>query len=384
MKPDHLPEFQLVDRPSLVEKMIPRLESQTAVAVDLEADSMYHYREKVCLLQLGTEGECFIVDTLKVKDLSALNGLFANPAIEKIFHGADYDVRSLYRDFRIRICNLFDTQIASRFLGRKETGLNAVLANRFHVQLDKKFQKKDWTQRPLPADMLSYAAGDVVFLVPLASMLKRELKDLGRLDWVMDECSLLSRVRPAAIKNEPFFLRFKGAGRLSPGDLTLLESILKLRDTLAEEKDRPPFKIFSNTSIAKMVRQKPLDITGLKKTNALSVMQLHRYGDRLIQSILGALKTPEAGLAVYPRKHRPVLKAAARKRVKVLREWRDRTAEQLKLEPALICPRSVITEIARQNPRDVIQLGKITELKNWQKNILGKEMLAVLKKSDGD
>ena len=77
--------------------------------------------------------------------------------IQKVFHGADYDVRSLYRDFKININNLFDTELACRFLGFKASGLDAVLTKRYNVHLNKKYQRKDWSKRPLPEEMVAAA-----------------------------------------------------------------------------------------------------------------------------------------------------------------------------------------------------------------------------------
>ena len=143
-------ESQIIDKTIDLEKMARSLEKETSVAVDLEADSMYHYQEKVCLVQIATEKISVVIDPLAIKDLSPLKPFFSNPDIQKIFHGADYDIRSLYRDFDIKINNLFDTELACRFLGIKETGLQAVLKMFFNVNVDKKYQKKDWSKRPLP------------------------------------------------------------------------------------------------------------------------------------------------------------------------------------------------------------------------------------------
>jgi len=161
--------------------------NEAAIAVDVEADSMYHFKEKVCLIQMATANVNVVIDPFVIKDLSALNPIFKRKDIQKIFHGADYDVRSLYRDFTISINNLFDTELASRFLGFPGTGLEAVLKKKFAITLDKKFQRKDWSKRPLPREMIAYAAEDARYLLPLARDLKAELKEKGRLSWVDEE-----------------------------------------------------------------------------------------------------------------------------------------------------------------------------------------------------
>ncbi len=187
MKPNRHPDYQLIDSSAGLTKMVERLETEKTIAVDLEADSLYHFTERVCLIQIASEQTCFIIDPLAVDGLSPLKLLFYNGDIQKILHGADYDIRSLYRDFHIKITNLFDTQIACRFLGLNETGLDAVLAKRFNIRLDKKYQKKDWSQRPLSDEMLAYAANDVLFLVQLGKTLEKELEEKGRLSWVHEE-----------------------------------------------------------------------------------------------------------------------------------------------------------------------------------------------------
>jgi len=152
--------YSIIDSVGRLARLVGKLEKETTIGVDLEADSMYHFQEKVCLIQMATDSINVVIDPLVIKDLSALKPIFKRRDIQKIFHGADYDVRSLYRDFEIDINNLFDTELACRFLGVPETGLEAVLKNKFAITLDKKYQRKDWSRRPLPREMVDYAAED--------------------------------------------------------------------------------------------------------------------------------------------------------------------------------------------------------------------------------
>ncbi|NIQ12802.1 MAG: ribonuclease D, partial [Gammaproteobacteria bacterium] len=89
-----------------------RLVSETAIAIDLEADSLHNYREKICLIQISTENKTVLIDPLAISTLDPLKPVLANPAITKIFHAADYDLRSLKRDYDININGLFDTMVA--------------------------------------------------------------------------------------------------------------------------------------------------------------------------------------------------------------------------------------------------------------------------------
>ena len=373
-------DYQIIDTVTGLEKIVKSFEREKTIAVDLEADSMFHFKEKVCLIQVAAKNRSIVIDPLQIKDLSSLKSIFAGHHIQKIFHGADYDVRSLFRDFNIETNNLFDTELACRFLGIKETGLEAVLKKFFKINLDKKYQKKDWSKRPLPQEMLGYAAKDVNYLIPMAEILEKELDNKGRLSWVHEECDYLSKVRPALSDDEPLFLKFKGAGRLKPRSLAVLEALLQFRKKVAGKKDKPLFKIIGNNDLMKITLARPVTLQGLKGTKALSNRQVSIYGKALVETINKAIKIPEDKLLVYPRKKAPVLSHRVPKRVEELKKWRYEKAKELEVDSAIICNNALITSIAVLNPSNSNSLETIKNMKSWQKQEFGKEIIAALSK----
>jgi ribonuclease D len=373
--------YRIIDTPADLKKEAGRFEREKAVAVDLEADSMYHYQEKVCLVQIAKEKSSVMVDPLMIKDLSPLKPLFSNPGIRKVFHGADYDIRSLYRDFNINVRNLFDTELAARFIGLEESGLQAVLKKFFNVDIDKKYQKKDWSKRPLPKEMAAYASTDVMYLLPLAEILTRQLEEIGRLDWVREECDDLARVRPDSMESGPLFSKFKGAGRLKSRSLAVLEALLQFRNKVAEEKDKPLFKIISNDSIMKIATARPVSLRRLKRVSTLSSRQISMYGNGVIQAVAGALEIPDDALPVYLSRKPPVLPKGAPRRIKALKTWRAARARTLKIHPGLLCNNALITALAVNNPVDENAFDAIAGMKQWQKKVFGREILRVLKKT---
>jgi ribonuclease D len=361
---------------------LPRLEGAarilgqaTIIGVDLEADSMYHYFEKVCLIQIGTESAAYVMDPLALRDLSALHPVFSNPRICKVFHGADYDIRSLHRDFRIEVENLFDTQLACKFLGLRETGLEALLRSRFHVALNKKYQRADWSQRPLSPEMLEYAAMDGRYLIPLARMLEKELAEKNRLSWVEEESQFLSKVRFLPPNHAPLYLKVKGAHVLDPGSLAVLEALLEFREAQAQETDLPPFKVLRNESLLELAAKKPLRLEELEAGKILSRKQIDRYGTRLLQEIHRAMAIPDGCLPVYPRDERPVLSPSVRRRVKALKIWRDVRAKDLGMEPGTFLNNALINALASINPRSVEEMEEIPGLKKWRQRHFGREIL---------
>jgi ribonuclease D len=372
--------YMIIDSISKLRELTSELAEQRIIGVDLESDSMYHFKEKVCLIQIASTQATAIIDPLQIKNLSLLEPLFRRADIQKVFHGADYDVRSLYRDFRIAVNNLFDTELACRFLGFKESGLNAVLKKKYNIQLDKKNQRKDWSKRPLPEDMVAYAAKDVHYLIPLAESLQQELIQKGRLSWVQEECNYLSGVRPAPVDSEPLFLGFKGAGKLGPKGLAVLEELLQLRRKIARQQDRPLFRIIGNKSILMLAEARPLSRRKLPETGALGSKQVDRYGKDVIAAVKKALHRPAKDLPKYPRKTSPMVPAIVAKRVKELRNWRDLLAKKLQIDPAIICTRAQISALAVQRPQNVDSLTKNNDLKTWQIAEFGKDIVDILKK----
>jgi ribonuclease D len=370
----------VIETPAALAELTEKFLQAPAVAVDLEADSMYHFQEKVCLIQMATSRSSAVIDPLRLRDLESLRPVFANPAIQKIFHGADYDVRSLFRDFGIEIAHLFDTQIACKFLGLRETSLEAVLQARFGVTLNKKYQRKDWSKRPLPDEMMAYAADDVRYLLPLAKMLVGELKDKGRLAWVQEECDLLSRVRSPQNNHEPLFLGFKGAGRLGSRSLAVLEALLQFRRRVAENKDRPLFKVFSNKSLLQLAVQKPATARRLEESGVLSAKQFKMYGEELAETIRCAQQIASDDLPVYPRKKNRAMHPAVPDRIKALKNWRDKKARVLDVEPAVLLNKNIMTALATAKPVKLQSLNAVKELKEWQRNEFGHEIVGVLKR----
>ena len=375
MQQDSEFQFEFVDTPSGLDMVFKSLQDVDTIAVDLEADSMFHFQEKVCLIQIASLRRLFIVDPIQVKNLSALKPLFGNPRIKKVFHGSDYDVRSLFRDFDIVIHNLFDTELASRFLGFQQSGLDAMLQTFFNVKLEKKYQKKDWSVRPLPEAMITYAAKDVHHLLPLAKLLEEDLSRKKRLAWVEEECELLSKVRPNATNAEPMFLSFKGAGRLPPKDLAVLEALLIWRKRAARKKDLPLFKIVGNNTLLTLVRAKPRTRESLEASRALSAKQTGMYGRQLLDAISNGLKIPEDCLPVYPRTRATRLPESKIRLAKKLKSWKEKKAADLAIDPSLVLNKSQTMDIARISPTAVHDLDNMAGLKSWQIREFGEEIV---------
>lgn len=370
-------------KPTLVQSgrelqdLVSRMDGAARVAVDTEAASFHRYRDRVYLIQLSTDTETAIVDPLTVDDLSPLRTLLAAPAVEIVFHDADYDLRTLDRDYGFRARHLFDTRIAAQFAGEAAIGLGALLEKFVHVKLNKKHQRADWSQRPLPDDMIRYAAADTHYLLTLRDILEQRLTELGRLAWVQEEFERLEHVRwtgPTA-DEENSFLRMKGAKALRGPALAVLKAVYEWRDAKAESRDRAPFRILGNAALLGLAKARPTRPEALGQVADLPAKLAHRYGPELLTAVQAGLTLAPEDLPDIPRPKRRPHDPAYDARLDRLKTLRNRCATALGLDPGLVCPSGTLEAIARAEPADASALAAIDELRAWQRGVLGEKAI---------
>ncbi len=353
------------------------LSRQTEIAVDMEMDSLHHYREKVCLVQVSTRQQSWLIDPLALSTLEPLAAPLANPEIVVVMHGSDYDIRSLHRDYGIEVTNLFDTMIAARFLGITEFGLAALLKARFGIELDKKYQKADWSKRPLSREMCAYAAADTSDLLPLYDQFRAELEQRGRLKWLLEEGRAVCQARVTE-KDGPLFLYCKGAGKLRGHTLAVLEELLQMRDHQAELLDRPPFKVLSADTLIDIAENRPQTIYELSLFKGMTPGQLQRHGDGILAAIERGMSTPESSLPRFPRTLKKEVLERVKERLKNLKAWRERCSRELGLDPGVLAPNWLLEAVADTESAAQEELETIPGMRDWQKQLYSGEMARIL------
>ncbi len=362
--------------------LIEQIESADRVAVDTEADSLHSYREKLCLLQISVPAPAptassvdaglgmaqghergrrvcdFMVDPLANTNLEPLR--WALEAKEIVLHGADYDLRMLRRGLNLVVKRIFDTLIAARLLGIREFSLAALVKRYFGLTLLKGSQKANWAQRPLPTRMAEYAINDVHYLLPLAEKLEAELDRSGRLDWLQQSCQrAIELAAVARIRNQDELWRIRGSGVLRGRTAAVLRALWQWREKEAEEADRPPFHILQNEDLLKAAA----------KFASGSVPDYRHFSFRrreaFREAAQAALRAPESEWPVSRRRSgtRPTTETV--QRAEELRRRRNKSAEELGLEPSFIAPRSTLEAIATDGIRAPALLVP------WQRELLG-------------
>ena len=366
-----------LDRPGGLARAAASLAACPVLAVDTESNSLYAYQEQVCLIQFSTQSEDFLIDPLSIQDLTALEPIFSNPHIEKIFHAAEYDLICLKRDFGFHFNNLFDTMMAGRILGRQVVGLSGMLEEEFGIVLDKRYQRADWGLRPLPAAQLAYARLDTHYLVALRDRLKEQLIEAGRWEMAQEDFQRMCFVNGNGRSVEDATLeacwRIPGVQELDPQRAAVLHRLCQFRDTHAHILNRPAFKVMSNQVLLEIARACPQSIHDLSEVPGLSERQAQRYGREI-------LKTVQNGLASEPlvRPSNPRPDERFLLRLDALRSWRKHTAQQIGVELDVILPRDVMFAIAETNPRSGAELRGVMELLPWRMEHYGDQILKAI------
>ena len=367
-------ELIWVDQRPQFRRMIADLMRHPLLAVDTESNSLFVYREQVCLIQFSTGEKDYLLDTLALDNLSELDELFASPKYEKIFHAAEYDLLCLHRDFGFIFSNIYDTMIAGRILGKPEIGLAAMIEGEFGIHLDKRYQRANWGKRPLPPEQLEYARLDTFYLIPLRERTMAALKESGRWELAQEDFRRQCIVELSAENNASPCWKVAGNNDLSPQQIAVLDELCQMRDQKARQANIPVFKVLSNNALLQIAQDLPRTLEELNSLRCLSGSEIARYGESLLQVV-------ERGLSREPLRrpfnhHRPDERYVVR--LEALRGWRKRTGAEQGVPSDVILPRSVLEQIAQLNPKSEVELQPIMADLPWRYQRYKADILKVL------
>jgi ribonuclease D len=368
--------------------MLAHLQGELALAVDTESNSLYVYREQVCLIQISVPGADYLIDPLALDDLSTLGPLLSDPSVLKVFHGAEYDLSVLNRDLQFTVANMFDTMWASRILGWPEHGLAALLRVHFGVILNKKYQRANWGLRPLPPAQLDYARLDTHFLLPLYEIQAQELETHQRWPQARHHFAQLTKTRWEPKEFDPLgFWRIPGVRELDDVGRGILRELYLYRDRQARAENRPPFRVISNQALLTLSEEPPPSLRDLHQVKGVSPDMVRRYGEGLWAAIGRGAGQPLAWEG-RPRsgnngtgKMNARPSAACQARFEVLRTWRNAAAEARGVEPDMVLTNQSLWAVAQRNPRSRAELTHNDLLAHWQVDEFGDDVLAAIRKT---
>ena len=372
-------QIELVSTESHLAEVIDRISKAPRVAVDIESNGFFRYHERVCLVQLALGETAFLVDPLAVDDVRPLGDLLGDRSVEKVFHAADYDLRSLDRDWGFRVNNLFDTGIAAAFVGSEHLSLRSVVEEHAGVELTKlrKLQRSDWTMRPLSSEALKYAADDVLHLLQVRQALSARLEELSRLAWAKEEFARLENVRHTPPDRDLAFLSIKGSRDLDGSGLAVLRSLFQFREQEANRLDRPLFKVIPDATLVKLSSEPGSDLSTVKGLGRFGRPPASR---RLKAAIDEGLRSPPVTRPKRTRSEEtwsPAERDSVRVRSRSLKAWRNELGKDLRLNPGMLWPAASLERLARCPGSFQAELTS-PEVRRWQELEFGAALRGVI------
>lgn len=364
-----------IDTPERLQEVSNDLQTQPILGVDTESNSLYVYKEQVCLIQISTSSNDYLIDPLAIKDISPLASVFASTGVEKVFHAAEYDILCLKRDFDFEVNTIFDTMLASRALGHKNTGLGSILEEKYAIQADKKYQRANWGKRPIQRDMLKYAQMDSHFLIEIRNQFHDELASKQRLDLVKEDFVRLSNIEPPKVATyEEDAWKLANGQNYHSKQISVLMAICKYRDKLAQERNVPLFKIFPNQFIQALVETMPVNREEFYSMGYSPIRTVEKYMNPILSIIIEAKKNK--GQYQVHHNHRPEWDFF--KRLDAIRAWRKQKANELQVMSDIILPKDILLDITQQNPDTMNELAEIMKEIPWRYEHFGEQILTVI------
>ena len=394
IKPSHLGAPTLVYNTATFAEMMAHLRTQSVIAIDTESDSLYSYYPKVCLIQISTSAANaktngatesnqnvvdYLLDPLRFEEFGDLNELLANPVKEIILHAAGNDILTMQRDFGFSFSNIFDTQLAARILGWKQSGLARLLESHFGISSDKKMQLTDWGRRPLTPKQITYAQMDTHFLLALRQIQMQELVQRDRLEEAQEAFELLSHIDfQERTPNERSFWQMRVTRTVDRTDTGVLEALWLWREQESQRQNRPPFKIMTDAVMAQIAQRQPTTTNKLRSIHGISRAQTSRYAQAILQTVTEGQKRPLPDLPEQKPRPESMLEPDVLERYEALRRWRTKRARARGVDPDIVFSNDTLMTIANRQPTTEGALREIAEIGPWRARTYGPEIFKIV------
>jgi ribonuclease D len=354
------------------------LAQEPLIAVDTESNSLYAYRERVCLIQLSTRTADYIIDPLEELDLNPLAPVFENEKIEKVFHAAEYDLMTMKRDFGFRFHNLFDTMVAARICGYKSIGLGTLLAEILGIDVDKSHQRDNWGIRPLPKASLLYAQLDTHYLPQLRHFFYARLTELDRWEEAREAFEELANVVSASANgfDPEGYWRIALPNHLTRRQAAILREVYLLREDLARQRDVPTFKVFTDKMLTAVAIAAPSTVAELEAVEGFPTSQARRYSKPLLAAVQRGIE----GKLPQPPPLEPPADPNVVERYTALREWRKERAALRGVESDVIISKDALWMLAERAPTSLDEMRDVRGIGTWRLQQYGDELLKVIKR----
>ena len=355
------------DQPGL-ELVCQQLRQEPWIALDTEFVRERTYYARLCLIQIATSDQLFCVDPLATDDLSALLDVVYDSKIIKVLHSARQDLEVFYDLRGTAPTPVFDTQIAAALLGfEDQIGYAALVEHLIGVKLDKLHTRTDWSTRPLNREQLDYAVDDVRHLPTIYRQLTAKLNELGRSDWVSEECTRLTE--PGLYANDPDYAheRIKKGRALLPANQQVLRALARWREQTAQARNLPRTWVLRDATLLELAAAQPSSREQLKNIKGIGAATLKKWGDDILKTIADSQTAASSSLWKKPIQLTRAQIELCRRMLALVKSCADKQG----ISPTLLATRKDVQALIR-GERDIALLT------GWRRQFVGETLLNMI------
>jgi ribonuclease D len=277
----------LISSPQDIRATVDAARSSGVVALDTEFLRERTYRARLCLVQLATRDDIWLIDAAVQDDLTGVSELLADPGVEVVVHAGKQDLQIFHDAYGVLPRNVFDVQIAAGFAGLGASlPYGRLVSEILGVHLEKGESYTDWCTRPLTSAQLSYAADDVRYLLAAADLLKTKLSGMHRMGWVEEEMAALQTDSSYTSDPSEAWRRVGGRGSLSGRQAAVLKEVARWREEAAATRDLPRGWIVKDVTLVEIARRMPASIGQLKAVRGLNGREADRSGAAILAAVV--------------------------------------------------------------------------------------------------
>jgi ribonuclease D len=362
--------IQYINNHDQLDALCQLISQQPWIALDTEFLREKTYYPKFCLLQIASPDWVACIDPLTISDLTPLLEAIYNPNIVKVLHACRQDLEIFYQITGKIPGPIFDTQIAAPLLGFQENPGYAMLVSSFlNINLNKAHTRTDWSERPLSADQIQYAADDVIYLCKIYTLMCEQLEKLGRLDWLNSDFELLNNSELYQISPENAWLKIRGKNKLTGKQLSIMQALTEWREHTAQEENKPRNWLLQDDFLLELAKLQPITLGELAKIRNMSERTVNRYGKVLCELIATARQRPPKPLSEKERSSKKTQQHEAI--LDVLSAVVRIRAEENSLNPVILATRKDLEALLFDEEDCLL-------LQGWRYNMAGRELQGLL------
>jgi len=279
-------QYQLITTSEQLEKVCTAAQRQEAVALDTEFVRTKTLTPHLGLIQLYDGHQLVLIDPLAIDNMQPFIDLMENTEVVKVLHSCSEDIEAFLTAFDTVPTPVFDTQLAGSILDMGPSlGYAKLVELLCDISLDKGESRTDWLARPLREAQLSYAANDVLYLLPCYQQLASKVQEAGKVHWIYQEIALLVDKKRAQMPEDFAYLSIKNNWRLNSEQLTVLQALAAWRLNTARKKDLALNFVFKEGHLFEAAQRLIDSKSGLSRINGVNHQSVRRYGDTIITLI---------------------------------------------------------------------------------------------------